>query len=93
MGRPKDTLEISCVLWDFFVEYGDGTREPVRRDMVTKDDGWVVMCRNREPLTLKVGEKIRLGEHGLFRIAATVFEMVLGLRSNLYAHLRKTWSE
>jgi hypothetical protein len=35
-----------------------------------------------------VGEKIQLSKQDLFRIAATIFELVLSLRTNLYAHVR-----
>ena len=90
---PNDALELSCIFWEFFVEYADGTREAIHPGLVTKDEGWIVMCHSREPRTFGVGEKILLSKQDLFRIAATIFELVLGLRSNLYAHIRKTCNE
>jgi hypothetical protein len=61
--------------------------------MMTKDEGWFVLHRSREPRSFGVGEKIQLSKQDLFRIAATIFELVLSLRTNLYTHLRKTCSQ
>jgi hypothetical protein len=91
--RPNNTLELSCIFWEFFVEYADGSREAVLPGLLTKQEGWIVMCRSRTPRSFGVGDKIQLNEQELFRIAATIFEIVLDLRSNLYAHIRKTCSE
>lgn len=91
--QPNDALELSCIFWEFFIEYADGTREALHPGLVTKDEGWIVMCRSREPRIFVAGEKIQLSKQDLFRIAATIFELILILRSNLYSHLRKTCHE
>jgi hypothetical protein len=86
-------LELSCIFWEFFVEYADGTREAVYPGLMTKDEGWIVMSRGREPRAFGIGERIRLSKQDLLRIAATLFELILILRSNLYIHVRKTCTE
>jgi hypothetical protein len=91
--RPNDELELSCIFWEFFVEYEDGTREAVLPGLTTKGEGWVVMCRTRVPRTFRAGDEIQLTKQDLFRIAATVFELILRLRSNLYGHVRNTCAE
>lgn len=88
--NPDNALELSCIFWEYFVEYADGTREPLHLGMVAKDEGRIVMCRSRDPRVFRVGERIQLTKQDLLRIAASIFEMVLALRSNFYAHVRNT---
>ncbi len=95
-GRVRDrdcnvhgALELSRVFREFWVEYESGRSEPLVHGMVTKEPGWMVMRRSREPKRFSINQQVELEIEDLVTIAMTVHELSLILRKNLYSHLRQ----
>jgi len=87
--NTEDGLEVSQIFREFWVEYVDGSSEPLHLGMTSRAEGWIVMRRARAPRVFQVAERIRLTDQDLLRIDATIFELVLELRKNFYAFLRE----